>query len=137
MADPPGAFFKDETVMYQREVEPPAIELPCQPMVVPIGVEAEQGQPEAVLAAGRSMAAPGIAAGLHEDRHDIELEADGPVHCGIFDRDRQGDGFSLELDSQLGGPILHRQDEACFELRQGRVGEGVLRLRGNVPGQAI
>ena len=42
----------------------------------PVGVEAEEREPEAVLAAGRAVATAGVAAGLHEDRHHVEPEAD-------------------------------------------------------------
>ena len=83
------------------------------------------------------MAAPGIAARLHEDGHDIELEADGPVDGSILDRGGQGDGFISQLNPKLGGAIFKRKYGTAFEFCQGWVGKGVFRLGGNVPGQAI
>ena len=58
------------------QVDPPADHLAGEPEVVALGVEAEERDPEAVLAARRAVAAAGVAAGPHEDRHHVEPEAD-------------------------------------------------------------
>ena len=47
--------------------------------VVELGLEAEQRQREAVLAAGLAVAAAGVAAELGEDRHDLVGEVDRQV----------------------------------------------------------
>ena len=137
MADPAGALLEQQAVVYQREVEPAAVELSCQAVVVAIRVVAEEREHEAIFSAGRAMAASGIAAGLHEDGHDIELEADRPVDGGVLDRDRQRDGLSGQRDSELGGAIFNRQHGTALDLRQGRVRKAVFRLGGDVPGQAV
>ena len=43
--------------------------------MVPLGIEAEERDPEAVLAACGPVAASGIAARPHEHRHHVEPEA--------------------------------------------------------------
>ena len=57
-----------------------------QAEMVALGVEAEEREPEPVLAARGAVAAPGVAAGLHEDRHHVEPEAERrlTVACATF-----------------------------------------------------
>src|SRR2546426_110103 len=75
-------------------------------LVIAVGVVAEQRQAEAVLAAGRAVARAGVAAGPHEDRHDVELEADGAVGLGFFNSDGDGDGGEVAvLDRERGGAV--------------------------------
>ena len=137
MADPPAAFFKDQAVVYQRQVDPAAVELPCQPVVVAIGVEAEEGEPEAIFAPGCSMAASGIAAGLHEHGHDVELEADRSFRAGLFDLDGERDGLAFKFDAQPGRAILGGPEGVFFESGESRIGKGELCRRGDVRGQAV
>ncbi len=56
-------------------------------VVVALRVVAEEGEHEAVLAAGRAVAGSGVAPGGGEDGHDVELEADRARVVGVLDRD--------------------------------------------------
>lgn len=53
-------------------------------LVVHIGIEAEEGEGEAVLAASFSVAGTGVAAASGEERLHIEFELDVPGSRGIF-----------------------------------------------------
>ena len=53
--------------------------------VVAVGIVAEQREPEAVLAAGGSVATAGIASGLGEDGHDVLYETDWFLGFRSFD----------------------------------------------------
>ena len=99
------------------------LHLAGEAVVVAVGVEAEQRQAEAVLAAGRPVAAARVAAGPHEDRHHVELEADRPVDLGVLDLDRHRDRLAAELDVQLGGAVGDGREDVLVELGQRRVGE--------------
>ena len=59
---------------------------------VAVGVVAEEREAEPVLPAGRAVAGAGVAAGGHEDRHDVELEADGLARRGGGRERRCSDG---------------------------------------------
>ena len=82
-------LLEQGAVRGDRQVDPPADHLAGQPVMVALGVEAEERDPEAVLAAGRAVAAPGVAAGPHEDRHDVEPEAERRLRRGLGHLHRQ------------------------------------------------
>ena len=84
------------------------LHLAREAVVVAVRVEAEERQAEAVLAAGRAVAAAQVAAGPHEDRHHVELEADRPIHLRVLDLDRHRDRLAAELDLQLGRAVGQR-----------------------------
>ncbi len=102
----PVAFSISRLSSGDGEVDAPAADLAGEAVVVAVGVEAEQRQAEAVLAAGRAVAAAGVAAGPHEDRHHVELEADRPVGRGVLDRHRHRD--RLAADTRPSAPSRRR-----------------------------
>ena len=55
-----GRLLDQQALVRQGEVDAPAVDLAGQPVVVAVGVEAEQRQAEAVLAAGGPVAAAGL-----------------------------------------------------------------------------
>ena len=61
--DGADGLLEQRAVGGHGQVDPPAAHLAGQAEVVALGVEAEEREPEAVLAAGRAVAAPGVAAG--------------------------------------------------------------------------
>ena len=91
---PPVCWHGADGLLQQRalgghgQVDPPAAHLAGEAVVVAVGVEAEEREPEAVLAAGRAVAAAGVAAGPHEDGHHVEPEADRRVDRRLRDLDR-------------------------------------------------
>ena len=59
-----GGLFEDQALGRQGQVDAAAVDLAGQPIVIAVRIEAEQRQAEAVLAAGRPVAAADVAAGL-------------------------------------------------------------------------
>ena len=86
-----GGFFEQGALGRDGPVDPAADHLAGEAEVVAVGVEAEERDAEAVLAARGPVAASGVAAGPHEDRHDVEPEADRGMHGRLGDLDRHGD----------------------------------------------
>ena len=93
-----GGLLEQQALGRDGEVDAPAADLAGEAVVVAVGVEAEQREAEAVLAAGRAVAAAGVAAGPHEDRHHVELEADRRLDRGLRDLDRDLDRLAAEGD---------------------------------------
>src|SRR5262249_15775019 len=121
----------------QRQVDPAAVKFAGEPVVVTVRVEAEQGQPEAVLAAGGAVAAPLVAAGPHKDRHHVALEADGPVGLGVLPLHGNRHRPAGELHLHLGGPVGQRRQDVLVQLGQVGVGERDLGFGGDVAGKAV
>ena len=72
----PIDLLEERAVGGDGQVDPSADHLAGQAEVVALGVEAEERDAEAVLAARGTVAAAGVAAGPHEDRHHVEPEAE-------------------------------------------------------------
>ena len=89
--DGAGRLLEHGAVGRDGQVDPAADHLAGQAEVVALGVEAEERDAEAVLAPGRPVAAPGVAAGPHEDRHDVEPEAERRLDGRLRDLHRHGD----------------------------------------------
>src|SRR5690606_18611890 len=71
-------FAQQQTELRGRRKNAPPTVLLDQPLEVLFGIEAQQRQAEAVLAARFAMAAAGVAARLGEDRHNLVGEVDWP-----------------------------------------------------------
>ena len=103
---PPVCVHGADRLLEQRavgrdgQVDPAADHLAGQAEVVALGVEAEERDPEPVLAARGAVAAPGVAAGPHEDRHHVEPEAERRLHGRLRDLHRHGDRLAAEGDRQ-------------------------------------
>ncbi len=115
MRDGADRFLNHQAFFGNRQVDPAAGNLSGQPEVVAVGVVAEQRQHEAVFAARRSVTTAGVAAGPHEDRHHVQLEADRRRGGGVFHDHRQHDAVTGEFDFQFGRTIGRRIDEVRFE----------------------
>ena len=79
-------LLHQQALARQRQIDAAEADLAREAVMVAVGIEAEQRQVEAVLAAGRAVATAGVAAGPHEDRHHVELEADRPIDRRVLDR---------------------------------------------------
>ena len=132
-----GGLFEQQALGRQGEIDAAAVDLARQAVVVAVGVEAEQRQAEAVLAAGRPVAAADVAAGAHEDRHHVELEADRPIGLGVLDRDRARDRPAAELDDEVGHAVGQRRELVLVELADGGVGQPDGGLGRHVAGDAV
>ncbi len=66
--------------------------------IIPIGIVAEQRKSEAILAAGGTVTRTRVAPGLHKDRHDIELKADGAFECSMLDAHRNSECAAAIFD---------------------------------------
>ncbi len=84
--------------------------------MVAVGVEAEQREAEAVLAAGRAVATAGVAAGPHEDRHHVELEADRRIDGRVLYADRHVDVARFERDGEFRVAIGFGQEVVAIAL---------------------
>ena len=73
--------------------------------MVPLGIEAEERDAESILAACRTVAAPRIAAGPHEDGHHVEPEAERRLHRRLRDLHRERDRLAGEGDRQGRGSV--------------------------------
>ena len=78
-----AGFFEQQAVGGRGEVQPAPAGLARQAEMIPVGVEAEQAQPEAVLAARRAVTPPRVAPGPQEHRHHVELKADRALDFGL------------------------------------------------------
>ena len=91
--------------------------------MVALGVEAEERDAEAVLAARRPVAASGVAAGPHEDRHHVEPEAERRLHRRLRDLDRHGDRLAAEGDGKRRRAVGRRIEDRPVAPHQLRVGQ--------------
>ena len=99
----PVAFSRKQARVRGGGEQPPAAALLHQGLVVEVRLEAEQREPEPVLAARLAVAAAGVAAELGEDRHDLVGEVDRQVLVGVLDRQRDGHALVAELCDELCG----------------------------------
>ena len=81
-------FFEQGAVGGDGQVDAAAHHLTSQTVMIALGIEAEERDPEAVLASRRTVARARVASGPHEHRHHIEPEADGRLRPGLGDLDR-------------------------------------------------
>ena len=86
------ALLDEQAVLGRGQIDAANADFAGQPIVVPLRVEAEQREAEAVLAASRPVATARVAAAPHEDRHHIQLKAD-PSLGGGFLHGNRGDRF--------------------------------------------
>jgi hypothetical protein len=77
-------LLDQEALLGDRDADAAAGHLAGQAEPVAVGVEPEEREAEAVLAARGAVAGAGVAAGAHEDGHHVELEADRAVGGGCF-----------------------------------------------------
>ena len=70
-------LLQDQALFGHGQVDAAIAQLAGEAEVIALGIEAEQREAEAVLAAGRAVAAAGVAAGPHEDGHDVERKLIG------------------------------------------------------------
>ena len=101
-------FFDQQTRFGPRQIDAASALFAGCAIVVADGVEAEQRQSKAVLAAGGAVATARVAAGPHEDRHHVQMETDRPVGRRVHDGDRRFGLMALVLGDQLGGAVGHR-----------------------------
>ena len=71
------------------------------------------------------MTAAGIAAGAHEDRHDIQLETGRTIDRGLLDDDGHLHGLPAQATSNVVSPSLPRVSHRAVESHQGRIGQGL------------
>ena len=90
--------------------------------MVAFRIVAEERQAEAVLAAGGAVTAADIAAGPHENRHDVEFEADGTIGLGVRDLHRRGRGLTAEVCLQLGAAVGDRVDDILVQADKRGIG---------------
>ena len=99
-----GVLHRADRLLQQRavggdgQVDAPADHLAGQAVMVALGIEAEERDPEAVLAARRAVATAGVAAGPHEHRHHVEPEAERGLNRGLGDLDRHRERLAAERD---------------------------------------
>jgi hypothetical protein len=67
------------------------------------------------------MATTGIAPGAHEDRHDIELEADGPFRGGLSHGERSCCRDSAEVREHARIAICNWQNGLAIDPTEGRI----------------
>ncbi len=137
VGDGAEALLNDQTFPGKREVDPPADAFLRQPVVIALGIVAEEREVEAVLAARGAVTAPGIAARFHEHGHDIEPEAQRPLDLRVFNHDGHGQFVSLEFDAQLRFAVGDRMEGLLVHLHQRPVVEGEGSLRGDIARDAI
>ena len=82
------AFVEQQAGVGRGGKDPPAAPFLDERLVVEGRLEAEQAQPEAVLAARLAVAAAGVAAELGEDRHDLVGEVDRQPRGEVLDGHR-------------------------------------------------
>src|SRR5262249_29393600 len=93
-----GGFLKHRALGWDRPVDPAADHFTRQAVVVALGIETEQRDPEAVLAAGGSVAASGIAACPHEVWHHVKPKAQRRVHGCLRDLHWKADTLAAKFD---------------------------------------
>ena len=130
-------FSSSGAVGGDGQVDAPAAHLAGQAVVVAGGVEAEEREAEAVLAPGRAVATAGVAAGLHEDRHHVEPEAERR-RLGRVRHRRPGPSTSWppKATARVVSPSATGEKRAPRGGRA-RVGRGDGRLVGHVAGDAV
>ena len=132
-----AGLLHQQALLDEREVESSAADLAGEAVVIAVGVEAEQRQPESVLAAGGAVAASGVAAGLHEDRHHVELEADrGRLHRPL-DVDGHGDCAAGKCRGERGIAVGKGLELLPLEDHSVGMGEIQRRLRRDIPRDAV
>ena len=87
-------FLRSRLGLGSGREDPTAPPFLDQRLVVRLRVEPQQAEPEPVLPGGLAVAAPGVAAVLREDRHDLADEVDRPGvgEVGDDDLDRRRPG---------------------------------------------
>ena len=93
------------------QVDPAPDHLAGQAEVVAFGVEAEERDAKAVLAPRRPVAASGVAAGPHENRHDVEPEAERRLHRRLRDLHRHGDRLAAVGDRKRRRAVGRRVED--------------------------
>jgi hypothetical protein len=78
-----------------------------------------------------------VAPGFHENRHDIEIEADGPLDLRLLDRNRQRELLAAVLDLQIRFAVCEGKDISFVEFRERFVAERKSGVAGDVPGESI
>ncbi len=101
----PDRLLEQRAVGGDRQVDATADHLASQPVVVPLRVEAKERDPESVLATRGAVAATGVAPGPHEDRHDVQPEAERGLHGRLGDLHRQRDRAAAEGDGEGRGAV--------------------------------
>ncbi len=90
--------------------------------MVALGIEAEEGDPEPVLAPGGTVATAGVAAGPHEDRHHVEPEAERRDGRRLSHLDRDLDRLAPEGDVERRLAVEHRMQDGPIAADQRGVG---------------
>ena len=129
-----GRLGEQQTLGGEGEVDPPSTDLAGESVVVGLGVEAEEREPEAVFAAGRAVATAGVAAVSHEDRHHIAAETQVGGEAGMFDVHRHRACLVGEGDRERGVAVGKRLEHAAVEAGLGCIRDGERRLGGDVAG---
>src|SRR4051794_38469044 len=94
--DGPDRLLQHRALGRDREIHATAAHLAGEPEMVALGIEAEEGETEAVLTTGGSVTTPCVATGLHEDGHHVKSEADGGLELGLAHLHRQSHALILE-----------------------------------------
>ncbi len=100
-------------------------------MVVAGRIEAEQGEPESVLAPGRTVTAAHVAARAGEHRHDVEPEGERRLARRGDDRDRNLPRVPGMLDDEFSVAVGEGAEHDPFHREQFRIG-GFQGRRGHV-----
>ena len=114
-------FFQQHALGGEGHVDTSAIEFTGEAIVIAVWIESEQRQPEAILAASSAVAATGIAPCAHEDRHHIELKADGPFSGGLSHGKRSFCRDSAEVRKHARIAICNWQNGLAIDPTEGWV----------------
>src|SRR5207249_8719062 len=71
MGDAARRLAQEQASLRVEDRDPPPARLAGQGPVIPLGVVAEKGEVEAVLAVGPAVTPPRVAPGPGQDRHDV------------------------------------------------------------------
>ncbi len=131
------AFEHDQRFFRQGEIGTANRHFAGDAKVIAIGIVAKERKTKAIFAASSAVTGAGVAAGAKEDRHDIVLEADGPIFGSVFDFDGHAQRVSAVFDFELRLAICSRREHVALHLDEGGVLEGVLGLIGDIKRDAI
>ena len=103
-----GRLLEEQAVVGVGEIDPAIDEFPRESEVIDLGVESKEREPKPLLAPGGAVAAAGIAAIPHQDRHHLGVERD----LGGLRRNGVGLGLTREA-------LNARRDRRVYWLGRG------------------
>ena len=124
MRDRTDRLLEHRALGRDRSVDSAADHLSRQPEMVSLGIEPEQRDPKAVLAACGPVAASGVAPGPHEHRHDVEPETERRLDRRLRDLDRYGGRLAAEATDSVVGAVGRRIENGPVAPHELRVGQG-------------